>query len=301
MAHRACAVSARDHGHDLIGRDYQDVTIVKCSQSAGSEALINAIGYYIDQEPSSILVIQPNVKPMAKDFSKDRLAPMVRDCARLRGKVKDPRARDSGNTILHKEFPGGHCSPSPARTRQRASPRTYSHRARRRAGSLGRISWLGRRPARPRRGAADHVPAPEEAVKVSSPGNEGESRAEKEWKLTDQRHYYVPCPHCGHEQPLEWRDSGGKPDIKPGTKATTASRGRRKVDGQIVHKPRPPGTSAVIAASSSRRRHKHWMLRNGRWVKHNPTSKYAGFHISGLSPDGRPVERARGEVARGEG
>jgi phage terminase large subunit GpA-like protein len=64
--------------------DYQRVLIVKCSQSAGSEALINAIGYYIDQEPSSILVIQPNVEPMAKDFSKDRLAPLFRDTARLR-------------------------------------------------------------------------------------------------------------------------------------------------------------------------------------------------------------------------
>ncbi|WP_275125188.1 phage terminase large subunit family protein, partial [Anoxybacillus sp. LAT_11] len=45
---------------------------------------------------------------MAQAFSKDRLAPMLRDSPALQGKVADARSRDSGNTVLHKTFPGGH-------------------------------------------------------------------------------------------------------------------------------------------------------------------------------------------------
>ena len=72
-----------------------------------SEILLNIIGYYIDQEPSPILVLDPTLE-MGQAFSKDRLAPMIRDTPALQGKIKNPRARDNGNTLLHKTFLGGH-------------------------------------------------------------------------------------------------------------------------------------------------------------------------------------------------
>jgi phage terminase large subunit GpA-like protein len=59
------------------------------------------------QDPSPILVIQPTLE-MAQTWSKDRFAPMLRDTTVLKELVKDPRARDSNNTILHKTFAGGH-------------------------------------------------------------------------------------------------------------------------------------------------------------------------------------------------
>ena len=52
-------------------------------------------------------MVQPPLD-MAPTFSKDRLAPMLRDTPVLKGKVKDPTARDSGNTTLKKNFAGGH-------------------------------------------------------------------------------------------------------------------------------------------------------------------------------------------------
>ena len=57
--------------------------------------------------PAPILLVQPTLE-MAETFSKDRLAPMLRDTPCLRGLVRDARARDSGNTLSHKSFPGGH-------------------------------------------------------------------------------------------------------------------------------------------------------------------------------------------------
>ncbi|MBR3996413.1 MAG: phage terminase large subunit family protein, partial [Clostridia bacterium] len=84
----------------------EEVIIMSSAQVGKTELLLNVIGYYIDYDPSPILCLQPTLE-MAQTFSKDRLVPMLRDTPVLRGKVKDARARDSGNTILHKTFPGG--------------------------------------------------------------------------------------------------------------------------------------------------------------------------------------------------
>ena len=41
-------------------------------------------------------------------------------------------------------------------------------------------------------------------VKTSTPTIKGISRIEKAYMESDQRRYWVPCPHCGKYQVLEW-------------------------------------------------------------------------------------------------
>lgn len=84
-----------------------EVIIMSSAQVGKTEIILNIIGYYIDYDPSPILCLQPTLE-MAQAFSKDRLAPMFRDTPALRGKVRNVKSKDSGNTILHKVFPGGH-------------------------------------------------------------------------------------------------------------------------------------------------------------------------------------------------
>jgi phage terminase large subunit GpA-like protein len=43
-------------------------------------------------------------------------------------------------------------------------------------------------------------------IRVSSPTIKG-APIDQAWELSDQRWFHVPCPHCGHEQKLEF---GGK-------------------------------------------------------------------------------------------
>ena len=43
-------------------------------------------------------------------------------------------------------------------------------------------------------------------VMVSTPTNKGASRIEEAFEDSDQRHYYVPCKHCHHEQKLIWQN-----------------------------------------------------------------------------------------------
>lgn len=82
------------------------VVMVAASQVGKSELELNTIGYIIDQDPGSILYIHPTLED-ARKFSRIRIAPMIRDSKTLRAKVSDVKAKDSGNTILQKSFPGG--------------------------------------------------------------------------------------------------------------------------------------------------------------------------------------------------
>lgn len=84
----------------------QRIVMVASSQVGKSELELNIIGYCIAQDPGSILYIQPS-EGDAKKFSRQRIAPMIRACKQLRGRVSDAKSRDSGNTILQKFFPGG--------------------------------------------------------------------------------------------------------------------------------------------------------------------------------------------------
>jgi phage terminase large subunit GpA-like protein len=85
---------------------YERVVFMSSSQVGKTECLNSFVGYVIDQDPGPVLVVQPRVED-GESWSKDRLAPMLRDTPCLRGKVADVRSRDSNNRILHKRFQGG--------------------------------------------------------------------------------------------------------------------------------------------------------------------------------------------------
>ena len=83
-----------------------NITLVSSSQTGKSETELCIIGYIIDQDPGSILYIQPTIDD-AKKFSRLRIAPMIRDSKALAAKVADVKSRDSSNTMLQKSFAGG--------------------------------------------------------------------------------------------------------------------------------------------------------------------------------------------------
>ena len=84
----------------------QSTCLMWASQLGKTEVVNNVIGYFIDADASPILMVQPTLD-LAESWSKIRLAPMLRDCPCFRGKVRDARTRDSGNTILNKSYTGG--------------------------------------------------------------------------------------------------------------------------------------------------------------------------------------------------
>jgi len=85
----------------------REVVFMCAAQLGKSECLNNTIGYYMDYDPCPILLMQPTLD-LAMAYSKDRItAGLLKSTPSLRDKVKDSKVKDSGNTHLHKVFPGG--------------------------------------------------------------------------------------------------------------------------------------------------------------------------------------------------
>ena len=82
------------------------VVFMKGAQFGATEMGSNWVGYVIHQAPGPMMAVQPTVE-MAKRNSKQRIDPLIEE-ARRAGRVdRATRSRDSGNTVLSKEFPGG--------------------------------------------------------------------------------------------------------------------------------------------------------------------------------------------------
>jgi phage terminase large subunit GpA-like protein len=235
------------------------------AQLGKTEAILNIIGYHIHHDPSPILVLQPTLD-MAQAFSKDRIASgLLRSTPSLRDKVKDPRARDSGNTTLHKVFPGGALtivganSPSGLASRPvRILLADEVDRYPTSAGSEGDPIQLARK-----RTATFWN---RKIVMVSTPTHAGASRIEEAFNKSDQRHFYVPCKHCEHEQTMEWRNVQWK-DSDPDTAAYMCDE------------------CGTLWTDSDRR----WSIRNGRWIGKTKFNGVAGFSISGLYSPWTPL------------
>lgn len=179
------------------------IAAMTSSQIGKTETLLNTIGYHVDQDPAPILMIMPTLE-LGEAFSKDRLAPMIRDTTCLKGKIRDARARDSGNTLLHKTFPGGHITIAGANAPSSLSSRPVRivladevDRYPPSAGTEGDPVSLARR--RTSRFWNKKI------VLTSTPGTKGLSRIEAEWELSDKRRYFVVCLDCGHAQHLVWK------------------------------------------------------------------------------------------------
>ena len=86
------------------------VVFKSASQVGKSECLNNIIGRYLMLDPCSIMLVQPSLE-MAQDYSKRRIAPMLRDCPQLRKLIYEEKetakTRTSNQTILSKNFTNG--------------------------------------------------------------------------------------------------------------------------------------------------------------------------------------------------
>lgn len=82
------------------------VIVKSASQIGKSDIMNNVIGRFACLDPAPILMIQPTIT-MAEDYSKSRIAPMIKATSILGDIFREPKSRESNNTILSKLFPGG--------------------------------------------------------------------------------------------------------------------------------------------------------------------------------------------------
>jgi phage terminase large subunit GpA-like protein len=235
----------------------RDIVVMAGAQVGKTEMLLNVIGFHIHHDPSPILLVQPTLE-MAQAFSKDRLAPMLRDTPALKGSVKDPRSRDANNTTTHKVFTGGHISLVGSNSAAGLASRPIRvvlcdevDRYPPSAGSEGSPILLARK-----RSATFHN---RKMVMVSTPTNKGASMIESQYEESDKRQYFVPCEDCGTVQTLKWSNVKWEKD-KPETAYYACE------------------ACGSVWDDAKRNR----SVRKGEWVATADFTGVAGFHINGL-------------------
>lgn len=176
------------------------VVFMKSAQVGATEAGNNWLGYCIHRTPGPFLLVQPTTD-MAKRLSQQRVDPLIEESPELRELVAPSRARDSGNTVLSKRFPGGVLLITGANSavglRSMPARNVFLDEVDAYPGDLD--------------GEGDPVKLAEartfnfghraKMFLASTPTIMGMSRIEREWEMSDQRRYHVPCPHCGG---LQW-------------------------------------------------------------------------------------------------
>lgn len=245
---------------DAIGDPHvRKVVIMSAAQIGKTDAFIlNTIGYYMDYAPAPMLCMQPTLD-MGQTFSKDRLAPMLRDTPELRDKV-DTKSRYSGNTILKKNFPGGHITIVGANSATGLASRPIKvlladevDRYPASAGTEGDPLTLAQK--------RQTTFWDKKTIMVSTPVIKGHSRIETEFNLSTKEEWNVPCPECGHYQPLVW--------------------GGVKFDREDLSKPVLYVCERCGALSGEYAWKK--ASRKGKFVAENPSAEARGFHLNTLA------------------
>lgn len=180
----------------------QEVTLKFASQTGKTEVLLNVIGYIMDHDPAPTLAIQPNQKPMGEAFSKDRIAPMLRDTPALHGKVAKAKSRDSENTLFHKKFPGGHLTIGGANSPAGLASRPIRYLL---CDEIDRWEVTKEGHALPLSRKRTQTFWNRKILKVSSPTYEGVG-IDAEYQNSDQQYeWHLACPDCGGHQFPQFR------------------------------------------------------------------------------------------------
>jgi phage terminase large subunit GpA-like protein len=236
----------------------QRVVMMFAAQTGKTEAGSNWLGYVIDHAPGPMLCVQPTVE-MAKRLSKQRLESMITETPVLAEKIAPARARDSGNTMFSKEFPGGIMLLTGANsaTGLRSAPCRYLFADEVDAfpndvdGEGDPVALAERRTT---------TFARRKILLTSTPTVKDFSRIEAEYLRSDQRRFYVPCPSCGGMQWLQW------PRLKWDAKRP----------GDVQYE-------CEHCGERFEELHKPAMLRGGEWRATAPSDgRTAGFQLSGL-------------------
>ncbi len=244
-----------------------EITVMKSARVGFTKILDHIVGYYLHQDPSPILLVQPRVED-AEDYSKTEIMPMLRDTPVLAEIAGDPKARDGKQTILKKTLLNG----SSLTMVGANSPGGF----RRITARIVLFDEVDGYPAGGAGSEGDQIALGTKRsetfwnrriVAGSTPTVKGVSRIEKRFEESDQRRFYVPCPQCGEHQVLEW----GGPDLPYGIKWA------KDADGNGL-----PETARYVCRHNGcliEEADKAAMVEAGEWRASKPFKGHAGFHI----------------------
>lgn len=242
------------------------IAIQASSQVGKTEMELNMLGRVIDEDPGSVLFVQPTLG-LAEDFSKRRVSSMIAACPTLREKVCEVKSRDSNNTILMKQFPGGNVTFAGAN-----SPREL-------AGRPIRYLFMDEIDGFPKSAGTEGDPIKlaerrtetfryNRKVVVTSTPTIKNGPIESYFKKGTQEEWHVMCPHCGEFSFIRFDDI--RFDIE-----------EFDAGGEKAKRPENMRWECALCKGTSR---EHQTKRQpGKWVARNPEALKEGVRSFRLS------------------
>jgi phage terminase large subunit GpA-like protein len=245
----------------------QEVSVMKGTQLGFTEVGNNWFCFVADMCPGPMMMIFPTLD-LAKGHSQQKLIPTVDETPRLHGKIRESRSRDSGNTIFSKDFPGGTLflggSNSAAAFRSKSIRFLFLDDIdgfELDVGGEGDPIDLAEK-------RTDTFSTRKKIFKVSTPTTRNISRIARCFEESDQRHYHVPCPHCGEKQLLEF----GTKDDPHGVKFS------RNANNEVIK----AWYVCRFCGEQIDEHEKTYMLAHGEWIPAYPGRHRRGYHLSSL-------------------
>lgn len=254
---------------DIFNDPEVERIIYKMGAQVGKSTCIeNAIGYFIDQDPSTMMIGLPD-KDVVRKWSRTKLVPLLRDTPCLSNKVTDSKSGGT-NEISFKTFPGGYINL--AGSNSAAGLRMFPIR----------VVIFDELDA-----CADNADGEGDPVELavvrtvtysnakvclaSTPTLKGSSKIDKEFEHSDKRYWFVPCPDCGHEQRLIWKEE-----------ETGEYRVVFEVDeaGHLI--PESVFYTCESCDSQWNDFKRYEAIKKGRWIATETFRGVAGFHLSEL-------------------
>lgn len=240
------------------------VVSLKKSAQLGGTVLANIFcGGAMEMDPGDFLYVHPTDDNAAR-WSKLKLTPFLKSTEALR-RIFPQKSRDGSDSIHLKERRDGRGAilisgaNSPASLSQVSMPRQVQDDL---------AKWEMNNAGDPETQADSRSRAYDFAkiLKVSTPLVEPGCRITRNYDLGSQERLYLPCPHCGHMQTLEWENM---------------------LDSLDEEHPERAHFTCEDCGAAIEQHHLPQMRRHGEWRADNPAAKrvHRSFYIwSAYSP-----------------
>ncbi len=246
----------------MLDYETEELVLCKASQLGGTEAILNILGYIVQQDPSPTMVVYPS-DVLAESVAKNRIVPMIEASPALR-----ERYQANNSKKLELQFDGMYLSLEGSN-----SPSNLASKAIR----FLLLDEVDKYPGASAK-ESDPISLARERTKtfqnrkifITSTPTITTGHVWKSLQGCDvEKHYFVPCPHCGKMIELKW----SQVKFPDGEGMSYADRAEMAM--YVC-----PECDAIITDQ-----HKAQMLRQGEWrtVKENtPYHRKVGFWINTL-------------------
>lgn len=241
-------------------------------QLGKTEVEVNVVGYTMCENPGPIMVVLPSEVSLSK-WVEQKLNPMLEESPAVKRTLTSVASRDAANRRTFKDFIGGQLYLEHAGNPQRLKSTSVRTLVVDEFAQFASLLKGGDDPDLMLDGRTSGFPSTSKRLKVGSPEILGTCRVTELFEKSDQRFFHVKCPHCAHEQPLEWSGLQWTPDLRECWYVC-------REHGCVIQEHEK---TAMIAA--------------GRWIPRFPDRPIRGYHLNclyyqlGLGP--RWLELAR--------